>query len=410
MKTISLKQHFEDSLPLELQETLIKCAEIADDMKIKIYLIGGIVRDLILQEKIVDVDLLIEGNAVEFVKSLAAKTGCTILSVNDTLGTAKVTFGPKLEIDFASTRIEEYPKGGFLPIVKEIGCSLEEDAKRRDFSINCLAVSLNNENMFKLIDPLKGLEALDNKELSVLHEKSFIDDPSRIIRGLRFIVRHGFHLSKDTLALQNDYLSKELDLSIPLERIKSEIRQLFSLNLPEAYDEFIVSGAWKLICKKEPDSIKGSRIHAIADMCLKDVGNTWMLYCVSLVINEDSQSLERLNLTSEEIKIIKDAAGLIFRKDYLQIQNDNFDIFKFFESKHEISILVYYIFTNDDSSLKYLNQLSQIKLFINGNDLINLGFEPSPKFIEIFDEVLRRKLNGEIKTQEEEILVAQEFL
>ncbi len=115
-------------------------------------------------------------------------------------------------------------------------------------------------------------------------------------------------------------------------------------------------------------------------------------------------------MTVEEVKIIKNAAEIISNKTYLQIQNDNFDIFKFFESKHEISVLVYYIFTNDDSSLKYLNQLSQIKLFINGNDLINLGFEPSPKFIEIFDEVLRRKLNGEIKTQEEEILVAQEFL
>ena len=123
----------------------------------------------------------------EKVKNEVASLKDSAKSIEEELKTAKVLFGEKIEIDFASTRQEFYPRRGHLPVVARIGCTLEEDVYRRDFTINSLAVALNKENYGNVIDYTGGIADLKNKVLKILHDNSFNEDPSRIIRGFLFL-------------------------------------------------------------------------------------------------------------------------------------------------------------------------------------------------------------------------------
>ena len=155
----------------------------------KLYYVGGYVRDEILGFPSLDIDYCYIGNAIDFAK------GLDIVKSNQELCTVRV-LDEGNEVDIASTRTEFYPKEGHLPVVNKVGCSLLEDLQRRDFTINALA---KNTLTGEIFDCFNGLDDIKNKKIRVLHDKSFIEDPSRIIRALKFSVRLGFDLDKLSL-------------------------------------------------------------------------------------------------------------------------------------------------------------------------------------------------------------------
>lgn len=154
--------------------------------KNKIYIVGGIVRDLLMENQIKDIDFLIEGSAIEFAKV----SGLKINSIHEAFDTVKVEVLGQ-EIDIASTRIEKYDFMGTLPNVLKTGVKIEEDLKRRDFTVNSIAYNLGTN---QIIDPFQGQNDINNKVLKILHDKSFLDDPTRILRGLDFKHRFDFEL------------------------------------------------------------------------------------------------------------------------------------------------------------------------------------------------------------------------
>ena len=160
-----------------------------------LYYVGGVVRDKLLGLNSIDIDYCYEGNAIDFSRKF------NIIKTNPDFGTVRVLLDNK-EIDIASTRVEIYPKEGHLPVVNKIGCSLKDDLSRRDFSINAMA---KNTLTGELVDYFEGLADIKNKKLIVLHERSFIEDPSRILRGLKFSIRFGFELDNTTLNLQKQF-------------------------------------------------------------------------------------------------------------------------------------------------------------------------------------------------------------
>ncbi len=199
--SIFLDKDFNALLSENYKSAILLAAKAADDFGIQIYLIGGIVRDLLLYNSIKDIDIAVQGDAVVFADFLANKFSCKIIAVQENLRTAKVEFPSGVIIDFASTRQEKYEKSGVLPIAYNFGCCLEEDIKRRDFTINTLALGLNKSQRFKLIDFCGGYDDIINKKIRILHNKSFIDDPSRIIRALKFKIRFGFDIDNNTYTL-----------------------------------------------------------------------------------------------------------------------------------------------------------------------------------------------------------------
>ncbi len=396
-----LTDEYESGLSSEIKEALDLCSKVADLNKFKIYLIGGIVRDLILKNQIFDVDIIVEGNAIDFARLLEKNYACSILQIQKDLKTAKVEFENQIVIDFASTRCESYPKAGFLPILTAHSCSLEEDVKRRDFTINAMAIALNSEKKFMLVDYLDGFSDIKQKKLRILHNDSFVEDPSRIVRGLKFAIRFGFDLEENTKRLQYGYLNSPINESMPLERVKGELKQLFSLNSYIAFDSFISQKIYRLFLQEKPCSLEGSYLSEVIKEFSINYHDIWLFYLGIVLIGQDKKLLDRLNLSGREQRAILDASELV--KKPLKEFSNNFEIYEFFHKKSDLAAILYYAVTKDDYVKFYLKQLKGIKLLISGEDLIQLGLTPSKSFSEIFKQVLAKKINVGLDSKQDEL-------
>lgn len=399
MRTVNLIK----KLDKKTFEAITECVKVAELSGIKIYLVGGIVRDALLSKNINDVDITVEGNAKEFVEILECYASVKKVKYNENLPTAKVLFKNGVEIDFASTRAEVYEKFGDLPKIVKTGCPLKEDVVRRDFTVNAIAISLNSENLFEVIDYLDGVKDLERKKLRILHNKSFFDDPSRMIRGLKFAERLGFSLDEQTLNLQNEYLSNPLK-NIPLERVKKELKDLFSLNTKAAYNDFIKQKLYKLVMSGEGEFVSSQKIKEQLfsfDVADEDL---WLLYFLSLFSGGNPQ--EKLNLTARENKIISEMHEFLQNKPVFQ---DKYSIYSYFINKDYLSVVFYAMFV-DEEVAKTFFKIRKTKINTTGYDLQNLGIKQGKIYSEIQKNVLKEKINNGLKDKNAEILFIKEKL
>ena len=417
-----------------------------NDNSNKLFYIGGVVRDELLGRESLDVDITYVGNAIEY----CSKFG-EVVQVNPDFGTVKVampshpslcnTHSPigtmdEVTVDFASTRSESYPQKGHLPVVEKIGCSLKEDVMRRDFTINALAKSVTTG---EIVDYVGGLEDLKNKKLRVLHDESFIDDPTRIIRGLKFATRFGFELEEHTKKLQDEYLAN-INYDMSYKRVKKELIEtfqpyytphpkpawMFAFNgstecsagstptcassalssqsaLPVGarggvtFQKFIDQKIYKLVT---PNDVEIPKVDVeklvnkyLADQPPSCSAAIWLIYVGVL------GDLSRLPLTKIEQKILDDVPKEVLKSD--------FELYKTFQNARIETVLLYAITKDEIGARHYLDDLRKIKLDITGKDLQTLGIKPSPKYQEIFDEVLKVKLKNPSMTKDDEIEVAK---
>lgn len=400
-----------------------------NDTSNKLFYIGGVVRDELLNKQSIDIDITYVGNAIEY----CSKFG-EVIQINPDFGTVRVKIpsSPHREIadfvpstgsghnvseelnnvivDFASTRSETYPKKGHLPVVEKIGCSLKEDVLRRDFTINALAKSITTG---EIVDYVGGLKDLKNKKLRVLHDNSFFDDPTRIIRGLKFAMRFNFELEEHTKKLQDEYL-KNINYDMSYKRIKKELIETFNAPLSNitkeykkqrTFERFINEKIYKLVTPNDVEIPSINIEELIEKYCLDidcHVANTpcndehiWLIYVGVL------KDLSRLPLTKIEQKILDDVPQ--------NILNSDFELYKTFENAKIETILLYAILKDPKGAKHYLDNLRNIKISINGKDLQNLGISPSPQYQEIFDEVLKAKLQNSKMTKEDELKIAKSY-
>ncbi len=354
----------------------------------KLYFVGGVVRDELLGKTSLDVDIVYEGNAIKD----CSKFG-EIVRTNPDFGTVRVKIDGQ-EIDFASTRIEIYPKKGHLPLVDKIGCSLREDVMRRDFTINSLYKSISTG---EIIDFTGGLDDLKQKKLRVLHDESFVDDPTRILRALKFSHRFGFKLEEKTHELQCEYL-KNINYDMCYKRIKKELIETLGLNSDELFSKFINCKIYKLVT---PNSVQipSTSIENLISLYAPKTENIWLIYAGIL------KDLSRIELTRKEQKILDDFSAL----ESLSFHND-FEIYKNFEGKDVESIILYAVLKDKKVACHYLDNLRKIKIKTNGKILETEGIKPSPKYKEIFDFLITQKLKNPSLTLEDEIKLAKNFI
>ncbi len=385
-------------------EVMLSVGRIAEDAGFNIYLIGGVVRDLLMNNPVYDIDIAVENNAAEFADKIKNSTACEIINTQVKLKTVKIRFLNGTEIDFASTREELYTQSGTLPEAYNFGCPLKNDVKRRDFTINTLAVKLTGDNKYSLIDYCGGYDDIKQKKIKILHDKSFADDPSRIIRALKFSKRFNFKIDDKTYELMQKYLLNEISPDMPAERVKNEFKQYFSINSDTLMQDIINTNAYKLISSNPIKNIHTERFKE-----LKDSKDNWFVYFSALIINSDFYN-EKLNLNNYERKSISGLKELM-KPDSLNLC-DNKTIYNTFINFTDLALKCCYIIAEDNTPVKkFLNDLKNIKVETTGKDLINLGFKPSPYFNEIFAKILDKKLNGDIKTKEQELkYIKQNFL
>ncbi|MFC1966600.1 CCA tRNA nucleotidyltransferase, partial [Chloroflexota bacterium] len=223
----NLSSKIEKQLPVELVKFMHAAGQVAASQEQGLYLVGGVVRDLLLGRTNLDLDMVVGGNAIELAQRLAGTTRGKLIT-HPRFNTAKLRWDT-WSVDFATARSETYEKPGALPKVKP--GSLASDLFRRDFTINAMAIELSHGRYGQLIDRHGGMDDLKHKLIRILHERSFIDDATRIWRGLRYEQRLDFQLEANTLKL----LKRDLPMldTISGDRIRHELELVLREEFPE---------------------------------------------------------------------------------------------------------------------------------------------------------------------------------
>ncbi|MEO5956017.1 MAG: hypothetical protein ABIR36_10060 [Nitrospiraceae bacterium] len=207
-------------LPERLAGLLREIGQLGDEQGCRVYVVGGVVRDLLLGHVTLDLDLTVEGDGVAFARRVADRYRAG-LAVFERFATARLVFPDGLKMDIATTRRESYALPGVLPTVQP--ASIEEDLYRRDFTINAIALQLNPGQFGRLLDAYGGQSDLRARTIRVLHAGSFQDDPTRIFRAIRFEQRFGFRLERSTLRLLAQAASTNLIQQLSGPRLQNEI-------------------------------------------------------------------------------------------------------------------------------------------------------------------------------------------
>ena len=333
-----------------------------------VYLVGGAVRDLLLDRGRADIDLVVEGNAA----ALAERLGAEVTS-HERFGTAKVKLDGH-EVDIAGARSEHYPRPGALPVV-EPEADLAADLRRRDFTINAMAIPLRGEA--RLIDPHGGEADLARGQLRVLHDLSFIDDPSRALRAARYASRFGFELEKRTAEL-----IRETDLStVSADRREAELLRLAAEE--NAPDGFALLAAWGLLELREGGV---ELVKKAADLLGDDLWRNVAPRDRVLLAAALGPARGEVALATEEPRLPSQAVAVAARYEAIE--------------------LVLARALGAEWLDRYIERWRDMALEIDGSDLIEAGLEQGPALGRGLEEALRRKLDGEISGHDEELAVA----
>lgn len=229
--TQNLLEKFNQGIQNYQHEILKLASEEADKQGATLFLVGGAVRDLLLGEQQLDIDILVEGEGIPIAEAVGKKLGHKII-LHPKFHTGKLQITLEEHLDFASARSEYYPHPAALPEAEH--SSVREDLFRRDFSINAMALQLNGKQAGQLLDPFHGRRDLQGKVVRVLHNLSFIEDPTRILRAVRFETRFAFKLDEESEKLARHAIELSLLDKLSGERLRSELLQISALSNPEA--------------------------------------------------------------------------------------------------------------------------------------------------------------------------------
>ena len=211
--------------------TLLKAiGRYAENDGVVAYLAGCFVRDLILKRCNLDVDIVIEGDALSFARELAGIYDASLVTYKQ-FGTATLILPGGMKIDVATSRREIYTESGALPVVRP--GSIQEDLFRRDFTINAMAICLNAKRFGALVDEYNGFDDLKKKTIRILHPQSFMDDPTRILRAVRFEQRFHFKIEKETLSRLKSALKADAVSLVKPPRYFEEFKKILIEENPQ---------------------------------------------------------------------------------------------------------------------------------------------------------------------------------
>jgi len=414
-------------LPPRYVSILAAAGEVADAIGVACYLVGGIVRDLVLDRRNIDIDFLVEGDGIAFAKKLGATLEAHVVE-NSRFRTAKISLSDGLHIDIATAREEFYLHPGALPEVE--AASIRDDLLRRDFTINTLAIQLNSRKWGLLIDHFGGLSDLNIGLIRVLHTFSFVDDPTRILRALRFSARYGFPLEKQTEELlKRALLEGRLDDVSP-ERLRAEILLCLRESNPWAVLRRICDqGVFGLLhpplqpplCMSEPeDQIKPALEWVAGFMDAQDVPRrslVYFAYLISTTLSADAIGfVQHYRFDSTVMEIAKSLEDL--RGAEVELADRDLKPSRIVAILENLPAPFWVVLASGKSDIsperahirRFLTELRWTQPEISGDDLVTEGFEPGPRFGEALDAIRRAKLDGEISGREEEIAIAKRLL
>ena len=416
----------ENNLSKLLQKTIssdqlgliYRVADEASTLGFPIYIVGGFVRDLLLGHPSLDFDLVVEGDAIKLADSLASKYGGKA-TIHQKFGTAKWFANKNSSIDLISARSEIYKHPAALPIVK-MG-TISDDLHRRDFTINTLAIRLDGNHFGEMHDELGGLDDLQHGLVRILHPRSFIDDPTRMFRVVRYEQRYGFKIAKETLALIPE--TRQLIEKLSAQRIRHELDLI--LDEPNAASMLARLDKLGLLKPIHPslrcDKALPTRFGSATDFPLgfssSGLSNIrdlrWLLWLMILTNKEIASLNKRLHFTAPLLKSLLASSKLL--PDLTAFSN--LKPSQCVERLGKFPLQAIYAVLSaaprgksKQALEKYLMEWRHIKPRTTGNDLKTLGLEPGPKYQATLQKLRNAWLDGEVKNIGEEKFLLEKIL
>uniref|UniRef100_C6E7B6 CBS domain containing protein n=1 Tax=Geobacter sp. (strain M21) TaxID=443144 RepID=C6E7B6_GEOSM len=418
-------------LPQRTTVILHDLGRIGDQLDLTVYAVGGFVRDLLLDIQNMDIDVTVDGDGILFAETFAAQFGCRVKS-HQKFGTAVIVFPDGFKIDVASTRLEYYVSPGALPTVER--SSLKMDLYRRDFTVNTLAIALNGDSFGKLIDYFGAYRDLQSRVIRVLHNLSFVEDPTRVFRAIRFEQRLNFKIAKHTEDLIKNAVKMEFLEKLGGRRLLAELVQILREKEPlKGIGRMASLGLLRFIhpvielTPAMQGALEETRyvVSWFDLLYLERPYESWSVYfltlceglteeqfwgtCTRLAVAEHyKERLVEMRRQSEEL------IGNLERKLARSEKVDNSEIY-FTLKGLGVEVLLYHMAKSRSAEVKrcislYFTKLDGMHPLIGGEDLKELGVEPGPLYRELLDLVLSARLNGKSASREDEIRLVREVL
>lgn len=418
----SIKRLASDLIDPPVFEKLLEVGRVAHLFDMKAYLVGGMVRDILLRTKNIDVDIVVEGDAIALARELVSLWKGR-MHPHKTFGTAKIKLPDGFELDIATARTEYYTHPAALPTVEQ--SSLKLDLSRRDFTINALAMRLEPERFGEVVDFFGSLRDLKEKSIRILHNLSFVEDPTRVLRAVRFSLRFGFSISGQTKRLFKSSISDGFLAKAAGPRLYREWRLLLEdANPVEAAEMLQREEILKALHPKLHFDEKGK---ALFEECREVVAWHRLLYLEQALAQWRIFTLALLEpLTDEESVAWCGAVGASSEESawYLAARHESnrvlaalrrllFDgrptdsaVYRACANVGEETLLFAMARTADKEKRKLISRfhtkLAGVKSLLRGADLNALGIPPGPAYRIIMDDLLDARLDGLVSTREDE--------
>jgi tRNA nucleotidyltransferase (CCA-adding enzyme) len=422
----NLRAMLKDHLPARVFALLEEAGDLAGRIGVSVFVVGGFVRDLLLGRPNLDVDLVVEGDGIAYARALA-KGAQAEVKVHERFGTAVLVFPDGFKLDVATARTEHYEYPTALPTVER--SSIKKDLYRRDFTINTLAVRLNAGRFGELIDFYGGQRDLSEKTIRVLHSLSFVEDPTRVFRAVRFEQRFGFRLGKETLSLIKGAVKMDLFHRLSGSRLLEELTLLFSEEEPRKIIGRL--GELNLLRFIHPglkwtDRLNGllKSVQEVLDwyklaFLNRPAGSppalmeTWLIYMMALMevipgraVGETLKRLAAPERMAEKIRAGHGAAGRVLRRLSRRPPPRPGESYRALAGLSDETLLLLMAATKSEVVRRqvsaYLTTYQHVKPSLTGKDLKALGLKPGPMYKKILDRLLDARLNGEVSSESEE--------
>ena len=430
----NLRDLMRDRLPARIFNRLEDAGRLARQSGVTAFVVGGLVRDLLLGRATIDVDIAVEGDGMAFARRLADRQGAA-LKIFERFATAYVVFPDRMKFDIASTRAGQPTRlgagneGAWSAPAGE-PCSIEQDLMRRDFTINALAVHLNAGRFGQLLDPSGGLRDLRGRTIRAVCDLSFTDDPTRVYRAIRFERRFGFTIERRTLRLLKEAVANRLAHRLPGHRMKNELMLL--LAEPEPARTIRRLSALSLLHPIHP----ALRLTPHLATLLAGLANAlgwwtrrfpdrkpdhplvyFMALTTGLSVPAVNTLMKRLVLPEGQADKVRTVARRLeptlrrLRKDRPLTPSQAYRLLLGLPDEGLILLAAEAPSARVKRLLAaYLTTYQPTRLAISGKTLASMGLKSGPVYKAVLDRVLDAKLDGTVTTAKEERELAQRLV
>jgi tRNA nucleotidyltransferase (CCA-adding enzyme) len=419
------------NLKVHVVRKLKELGETGDELDLPVYGVGGFVRDLLLGIENYDIDVTVEGDGILLAETFAARHNCRVKS-HRKFGTAVIIFPDGFKIDVASTRLEYYSTPGALPSVER--SSLKMDLYRRDFTINTFAIRLNKVDFGVLTDYFGAQRDLREKLIRVLHNLSFVEDPTRVFRAIRFEHRLGFRIAKHTENLIKNAVKMNFLEKLGGKRLLTElvhilrekdpvhaIERMASLGLLQfIHPELSLTSEARVVLEETKKIISWFEL-----LFLERTYEKWVVFflalCEPLTDEQFLEAFRRLSVTEHyreklfEMRTSGQAVLETMQRRVVQRSGVLRSEIYYGLKELSVEILLYMMAKTTDEEVKkfislYFTQLQNVHCMITGNDLKEMGVPPGPMYKEILDRVMKARLDNEVESRDDELGLARKAL